>query len=148
MIRGAQIYACRVFLVFAAALVIRIHAQGAPRVDAFDGAWNTILTCPDAEEARGFVYRFTSTVTDGVLHGEKGTRDRPGWLELDGPIRDDGSATLLAQGIVGSAPFAVGHAAAGTPFGYHVQAQFSASTGAGHRIEGRSCSFEFARIGN
>jgi hypothetical protein len=111
----------------------------------FDGAWTTILSCPNSNGALGYSFEFPATVSDGVLHAEKGSRGQPGWLSLDGKVLADGSADLYVKGIVGAAPFAVGQRPAGTEYGYHVAATFSDTSGTGHRVEGRPCSVVFTK---
>ncbi|MGA2113947.1 MAG: hypothetical protein ABSH56_04270 [Bryobacteraceae bacterium] len=80
-----------------------------------------------------------------MLHGEKGTKGKPGWLQLDGKVLTDGSAKIYADGLVGAAETAVGHRPTGTEYGYHINATFSAESGSGRRVEGRSCSVSFDR---
>jgi hypothetical protein len=129
----------------AATILFAPIARPAPDPSRFDGTWTTVLSCPDSNGALGYSFEFPASVKDGVLHAEKGSRGQPGWLQLDGKILDDGSAKLYASGIVGAAPFAVGQRPAGTAYGYHVAAQFSASSATGHRMEGRPCTVAFSR---
>ena len=133
----------------AAVIAMMILIAAAARSDSnsrrFDGIWTTILSCSNSNGALGYSFEFPATVKDGVLHAEKGTRGQPGWLQLYGKILDDGSADLYANRIVGAAPFAVGQRPAGTEYGYHVAAQFSATSASGHRVEGRPCSVVFSR---
>jgi len=112
----------------------------------FDGVWDTILSCANSNGALGYSFKFPSTVKDDVLHGEKGTKGEPGWLQLDGRILRDGSAKLYVDGLVGAAQFAVGQRPAGTPYGYHVDATFSNAAGRGTRVEGRPCTVAFSKI--
>jgi hypothetical protein len=63
------------------------HADDSKR--HFDGAWDTILSCTNSNGALGYSFEFVSTVKDGVLHGEKGDKGKPGWLQLDGEIHLD-----------------------------------------------------------
>jgi hypothetical protein len=84
-------------------------------------------------------------VKDGVLHAEKGTKGKPGWLQVDGKILSDGSARLYADGLVGASETAVGQRPAGTRYGYHIEAKFSGDSGTGKRVEGRACSITFDR---
>ena len=112
----------------------------------YDGTWNTIVSCPNDQDALGYAFEFLSNVKDGVLHGEKGTKDTAGWLQIDGPIADDGTASLFANGLVGAAPYAVGHQPAGTQYGYHIDTKFSGQSGIGHRVEGRPCTVEFKKL--
>jgi hypothetical protein len=111
----------------------------------FDGTWNTILSCPNARGALGYSFAFLSLVKDDVLHGEKGTQGQPGWLQIDGTIRADGTADLYTSGLVGAAPYAVGDRPAGTAYGYHVDSLFAGTRGNGHRVEGRPCTVTFAK---
>ncbi len=111
----------------------------------FDGAWDTILSCENTAGAKGYSFKFPSIVKDGTLHGEKGTKGKPGWLQLDGKVMPDGAAELYFDGLVGAAEVAVGHVPAGTQYGYHVAAKFSGQSGTGKRVEGRACSVTFAR---
>jgi hypothetical protein len=138
-------------LLRAAALcaVIAIAVSFASRADApnrhFDGAWDTILSCPNVAGALGYSFEFVSTVKDGVLHGEKGEQGKAGWLALDGSILEDGSANLYVQGLVGAAPYAVGQRPAGSAYGYHLDSKFAADSGKGTRVEGRPCSATFTK---
>jgi hypothetical protein len=112
----------------------------------FDGTWDTILSCENAAGALGYSYKFPSIVKGAVLHAEKGTKGKPGWLQMDGKILPDGSARIYADGLVGAAEAAVGHRPAGTEYGYHIEAKFSGDSGDGKRVEGRPCSVTFTRI--
>ena len=112
---------------------------------SFDGTWDTVLSCENASGAMGYSFKFVSVVKDAVLHGEKGDKGKPGWLQLDGKIASDGSADLYADGLVGAKEFAVGRRPAGTRYGYHIDAKFSGDSGAGKRVEGRPCSVTFTR---
>src|ERR1700743_739491 len=120
-------------------------AQAQTLSERFDGMWDTTLTCPNNNDAQGFSFQFESQVISGKLHGQKGTKDQPGWLSIDGPISPDGKADLYVNGIVGAAPFAVGQRPAGTQYGYHVSATFNAQSGNGHRVEGRPCVVDFVK---
>jgi small ligand-binding sensory domain FIST len=127
------------------AILFGAIARAAPDPSRFDGTWTITLSCPNSNGALGYSFEFPAAVKDGVLHAEKGSRGQPGWLQLDGKILDDGSADLYATGLVGAAPFAVGQRPAGTPYGYHLAAQFSVSSATGHRVEGRPCTVVFSR---
>ena len=111
----------------------------------FDGVWDTKLSCGNSNGALGYSFDFNSIVKNSVLHGEKGTKDQPGWLQLDGKISPDGAASIYAKGQVGAAPFAVGQRPAGTEYGYNIEAKFSATSGTGHRVEGRPCTVGFTK---
>jgi hypothetical protein len=112
------------------------HAAG-----TFDGDWNVTLTCPKvAGGVSGYRYQFPAEIQENVLHGEHGVRDAAGWLTLDGKLEPDGSATLVAQGLTSSAPYAPGQA-----YTYDVSAQFDATTGSGSRATTRKCDVVFAK---
>jgi hypothetical protein len=126
-----------------------VWASGSVRAEEpparFDGVWVTVLSCAASAGAVPYSYEFPSTVTNGVLHGERGVKGAPGWLQLDGRILPDGSADLSAHGLVGRERAAVGQRPPGTPYKYRIDAQFSESSGAGHRVEGRTCKVSFNR---
>jgi hypothetical protein len=111
----------------------------------FDGTWDTTVSCSNTEGALGYSYQFPSTVKDGVLHGEKGDKGKPGRFELDGKILPDGTMKLYAKGLVGAEEVAVGHRPRGSAFGYHVEGKFSEKEGTGKRVEGRPCAVDFAK---
>jgi len=111
----------------------------------FDGTWDTTVSCSNTEGALGYSYQFPSTVKDGVLHGEKGQKGKPGWLQIDGKILPDGTMKLYAKGLVGAQEVAVGHRPRGSEFGYHIEGKFSEKEGNGKRVEGRPCEVEFAK---
>jgi len=111
----------------------------------FDGTWDTTLSCSNTDGALGYSFQFPSVVKDGVLRGEKGKKDKPGWLQLDGNIQPDGTAKIYAKGQVGAKEYAVGHRPAGSEYGYNIEAKFSDQEGSGKRVEGRPCEVHFVR---
>jgi hypothetical protein len=119
--------------------------HAAESASRFDGAWDTIVSCPNSNGALGYSFEFPSVIKEGVLHGEKGTKGQAGWLQLDGPIAPDGTGNLYASGLVGAADMAVGHRPAGTQYGYHVDVQFTPDAGKGQRVEGRPCTLSFTK---
>ena len=128
------------------AVLFLLGASFAADKQRFDGDWMTTVSCPAARDALGYSYRFTSTVKDGVLHGLHGTEGQPGSLELDGTITPDGTAPLYAKGRTGSKEYVPGRdTPRGTEYGYNVDAHFSGASGSGTRVEGRPCSFKFAK---
>jgi hypothetical protein len=128
-----------------AGLALAGFARAATNDDRFDGVWDTVLSCPNSNGALGYSFEFDATVKHGVLHAEKGAKDRPGWLQLNGKISSDGAAQIYASGLVGAAETAVGHRPAGTQYGYHIEGTFSESSGSGHRVEGRPCTVMFTK---
>jgi hypothetical protein len=136
----------KVAMLFAVAVILSRPAVCRDANESrFDGTWNTILSCENTAGALGYSYKFSSSVKDGVLHGEKGTKGKAGWLQLDGKILPDGSANIYADGLVGAAEVAVGRRPAGTQYGYHIDAKFSEESGNGKRVEGRPCSVAFTK---
>lgn len=135
-------FRAQLFLIaLALAMAVRVGAED----QHFDGTWDTVLSCENAAGALGYSYRFFSVVKDAALHGEKGTKGKAGWLQLDGKILSDGSAKIYADGLVGAAEAAVGHRPAGTEYGYHIEAKFADESGTGKRVEGRPCSVMFTK---
>ncbi len=113
--------------------------------DRFDGAWNVVVVCePQGTRALGYKLDLVAQVKDGFLRGERLAEGSPGWLRLQGAIQSDGSATLDARGLTDDPKYANG-VAHGTPYAYHVAAQFDANHGSGRRLEMRACDLRFAK---
>jgi hypothetical protein len=112
---------------------------------AFDGTWETIWTCAPAGSALGYTFQFNTQVKDGVIHGVHGTPGERSSLVLEGKLQTDGGGGLIGKGVVGSAAFAAGGQAGGTPYAFHAAVHFDRATASGHRIEGRDCALTFAK---
>jgi hypothetical protein len=122
------------------------QASPLPKSSAYDGLWNVTLTCPVADDgAKGYVYLFPARVNGGFIHGEHNAPGTAGWLTVDGPIAEDGSAVLLAKGLTGKPSYSVGRVETLTPYSYHIAAQFSYGHGTGTRKELRACSVDFKK---
>jgi hypothetical protein len=120
-------------------------AAGATR---FDGDWTVTMSCPTNTEksaARGYKRQFPATVKDGMLRGEIGAVDAPGWLRLDGRIDGEGSARLDAHGRTGDPDYAVNQPPPSSPYTFHIEARFDGARGTGRRLETRVCTFVFDR---
>lgn len=119
--------------------------------ERFDGTWLTKMTCPPKGKTEGYTWQFPSVVTGSNFRGEHGTAGQPGYLLLEGPIANDGSAKLTANGVVASREYARGvFAHKGEEYSYDVKAQFQETQGTGTRdqglgIVGRPCTFEFVK---
>jgi|SRR5271170_2685698 len=112
-----------------------------------DGVWTTVISCTASAGALPYTYEFPSTITNSVLHGERGIKGAPGWLQLDGRILPDGSAPISAHGLVGKERAAIGERPSGTPYRYRIAAKFSENSGTGHRAAGRTCAVSFSKKG-
>jgi hypothetical protein len=139
--------AVRFFLVCTLILLPAVTFAG----EKFDGKWLTTLTCPAKGNTEGYTWKFPGVITNGDFHGEHGTAGEAGYLLIEGPFKDDGSAKLSANGIVTSRKYARGvFAHGGADYSYNIKAQFKETEGSGTRdeglgIEGRPCTFEFAK---
>jgi hypothetical protein len=118
-------------------------ARADPAPLEFGGSWTTVVACSASGGALPYTYEFTSTVTQGVLHGERGIKGAAGWLRLDGHISPDGSAGFAVHGLVGKEWAAIGHLPPGTPYKYRIEAKFSNDSGIGYRVSGRTCKVSF-----
>lgn len=127
-------------------LMFPVAAGWAADVHPFDGKWDLVLSCENTRGALGYSFKFPAVVKEDALHGEKGDKGKPGFLQVDGKIAPDGSAKFLADGLVGAADAAVGHRPAGTQYSYHIDAKFTPDSGTGNRVEGRACSVTFTRV--
>jgi hypothetical protein len=120
-------------------------------VERFDGKWITTLTCPAKGNTDGYTWKLPTVIAGSSLRAEHGSAGEPGYLLIEGPIKDDGSAKLTANGIVASRQYARGvFAHKGEDYSYEIKAQFKENTGSGTRdqglgIVGRPCTFEFAK---
>jgi hypothetical protein len=111
----------------------------------FDGAWSVSVACePMGARALGYKFDFVAQVKDNFLRGERRSEGSPGWIKLQGPIQPDGKATFDAQGLTDDPKYANG-VAYGTPYAYHVAAQFDSDRGTGRRLELRACNLSFAK---
>ncbi len=120
-------------------------AQATPSGERFDGQWTAFLTCAAFRNAAAYTFEFGVVIRNGVLHGEHGHPDEPAWLTLDGVVQADGTAQLTAKGLTGMEAYSVGNVRRQTPYFYHVDAKFSATSGQGTRLELRPCSYVFTR---
>jgi len=117
----------------------------------FDGKWMTTLTCPPRGSTEGYTWTFPSVIGNGNLKGERGTAGQPGYLLIEGPVKEDGTAKLSANGIVASRKYARGvFAHEGENYSYNIKATFKEATGSGLRDEGlgivgRPCTFDFVK---
>ena len=119
--------------------------------ERFDGNWQTTLTCPAKGDTDGYTWKFTSVVQNSSFRGERGTAGEPGYLLIEGRVAEDGSAKLVANGIVASRQYARGvFAHKGESYSYDVKAQFKETEGTGTKsqglgIVGRTCTFDFKK---
>ena len=119
--------------------------------ERFDGHWLTKLTCPAKGNTEGYSWQFPGVIENSSFRGEHGTAGQPGYLLIEGKIKEDGSAKLSANGIVASRKYARGvFAHQGEDYSYDIKAQFKEAEGTGLRNEGlgvvgRPCTFEFVK---
>jgi hypothetical protein len=136
---------------FSALFLLTMAAGGQSAAGPFDGVWNTTMTCEAKGSAQGYTWRFTSTIANSNLHGERGDAGQPGYLALDGKINRDGSAKLTASGVVASTQYAHGPlVSTGEQYSYEVKSHFAATEGEGDRstglgIYGRPCHYVFGK---
>ena len=116
----------------------------------YDGSWAVTLKTPEYKDptgvvAQAYTFNFPAEVKDGVLHGERGTRGEPAWLQIEGRIGADGNAMLHVNGITGRREYNLGHVATGRAYDYDVKAHFTTGEGSGTRIGGRLGYYTFVR---
>lgn len=119
--------------------------------ERFDGHWLTKLTCPAKGNTEGYTWQFPGVIENSSFRGEHGSAGQPGYLLIEGKIKENGSAKLSANGIVASRKYARGvFAHEGENYSYDIKAQFKEAEGTGIRNEGlgivgRPCTFEFVK---
>jgi hypothetical protein len=97
-----------------------------------------------------YQWTFQSAIANGVFHGQHGEEGGPGYLVIDGPINNDGSAKLKAKGTVQAGKAGLVTQLKGNKYDYNIEAKFTDTTGTGTRdkgagILGRPCDFSFAK---
>jgi hypothetical protein len=97
-------------------------------------------------------YQWTiqSTIDHGFFHGQHGEEHGPGYLVIDGPINNDGSAKLHAKGTVQAGKAGLVTQLKGNKYDYNIEAKFTENAGTGTRdkgagILGRPCDFRFTK---
>jgi hypothetical protein len=134
-------------VLFVGALLMLLATAGAFAATQFDGRWGVTLTCPDSPDgARGFTFEFSANVVDAVLHGERGARDHPGWMALDGRIQPSGDANLEAHGLTGNPRYNIKNTRPSVPYRHAVTAHFEATRGTGIWVTPRTCKFTFVKL--
>lgn len=119
---------------------------GSLRAQSFDGEWSVLQVCEATQEgARGYTWRYSARVKDGHLVGQFRDKGQSPSMTLEGRIKADGTASLSARGISGSAEFNQKFATTATPISFEVMARFTATTGTGDRVGSRVCKFTFTR---
>ena len=119
--------------------------------ESFDGNWLTKLTCPAKGDTEGYTWQFPGAIQNDNFHAEHGTAGQPGYLLVEGPVAQDGSAKLSANGIVASRKYARGvFAHEGESYSYSIKAHFKETEGTGTKgeglgIVGRTCEFVFTK---
>ncbi|MGO9340218.1 MAG: hypothetical protein ACLPY1_22210 [Terracidiphilus sp.] len=137
----------RIFIVLSLILLPGVLRAG----EHFDGKWLTKMTCPPKGNTEGYTWQFPSDITNGNFHGEHGTAGQPGYLLIEGKIKDDGTAKLSANGLVASRKYGTGvFTTQGSDYSYDIKAQFKDAEGTGMRdkglgIVGRPCTFDFVK---
>jgi hypothetical protein len=114
--------------------------------ESFDGAWSVLEVCDSTKEgARGYTWRYDATVKDGHLVGQYRTKGQSPSLTLEGQIKPDGTASLVAEGISADSDHNIGFAPPQTRISFRVTAKFESTTGVGNRLGVRTCKFTFSK---
>jgi hypothetical protein len=121
-----------------------------PATSRFDGNWTTTMACEASTHMPAYKWTFPSSITNGAFHGQHGEQGGPGYLVVDGPIKDDGTAKLHAKGTVTAGKAGFVTELKGNKYDYNIEAQFTEASGTGKRDEGagilgRPCTFEFTK---
>src|SRR6185295_1908652 len=108
----------------------------------FEGEWSVLQVCETTQEgAKGFTWRYGATVKNGHFVGQYRNTGQSPSMTLDGQIKPDGSASLSARGISGSADYNQKFATTASPIAFQVMAKFTGTTGTGERVGSRACKF-------
>src|ERR1700733_3575226 len=131
-------------------LLIFIPVLLAAQTGHYDGTWTTKMACEASNYMPAYKWTFVSTISNGNFHGQHGEEGGPGYLVIDGPIKNDGSAKLHAKGTVESGKAGLVTQMKGNKYDYNIEAKFSDQAGTGKRdagmgILGRPCTFDFTK---
>ena len=111
---------------------------------SFDGAWSVLQVCDSTQEgARGYTWRYDATVKHGHLVGQYRSKGQRPSLTLEGQVKPDGSASLIAEGFSASSDYNIGFAPPQSRISFRVIAKFEATVGTGSRVGIRGCKFTF-----
>jgi hypothetical protein len=102
---------------------------------SFDGAWSVLQVCDSTQEgAQRYTWRYDATVKIGHLAGQYRSKGQSPSLTLEGQVKPDGSASLIAKEI--SAP-------PQCRISFRVIARFEATIGTGSPVGVRGYKFTF-----
>jgi hypothetical protein len=111
---------------------------------SFDGAWSVLQVCDSTQEgARGYTWRYDATVKNGHLVGQYRSKAQSPSLTLEGQVKPDGSASLIAKGISTRSNYNIGVEPPQSRISFRVIAKFEATVGMGSRVGVRGCKFTF-----
>ena len=111
---------------------------------SFDGAWSVLQVCNSTQEgARGYTWRYDATVKNGHLVGQYRSKGQRPSLTLEGQVKPDGSASLIAKGISASSDYNTGFAPPQSRISFRVIARFEATVGTGSPVGVHGCKFTF-----
>ena len=136
---------------FFSALLLTVAAGSQTPAGRFDGTWNTTVTCEPKGGTLGYTLHFVSTITENVLHGDRGTPGQQAYLAIDGKIGNDGKAKLTAKGVTAGSKYTHGpFKTEGEDYSYDVKAQFQDTEGKGERstglgVVGRPCHYDWVK---
>jgi hypothetical protein len=114
-------------------------------VRRFDGNWVVNAVCESKPLGLPKVTaRFVAKANNGVLHGERGQKDKPGWQSYDGTIEPDGSITINVNGLTGDSQLDPFHRPTGTRISYQMIGVLEGGAGTATRVD-RDCDIRFAK---
>lgn len=126
------------------ALILMLGVARAQDAQRFDGRWTTAVTCKSSKDSAGV--KFVTEVRGGILGGQVGTEDAPGFLRIDGKITPAGVGHVYAKGRSVPGDSVSGRELPpGTEYTYYILAKFEGKSGSGNRVEGRKCEIKFEK---
>jgi hypothetical protein len=112
---------------------------------SFDGAWSVLQVCDSTQEGvvHRYTWRYDATVKHGHLVGQYRSKGQRPSLTLEGQVKLDGSASLIAEGISASSDYNIGSPPSHSRISFRIIAKFEATVGTGSRVGVRDCKFTF-----
>jgi hypothetical protein len=93
----------------------------------------------------GFEVNFVGRIKNGAFHGQYGTKDKPGFVNVDGTIEPDGIAEFVWSGLSSDPRKALNHLPPASNYSWSLTGKFEDSNGSAIKFEGRTCNIDFVK---
>jgi uncharacterized caspase-like protein len=109
-------------------------------VRRFDGIWAVDIACKQVAAADAVNRQIFAMIKDGLVRGQVGQPDSPGWLTYDGTIDADGTILVFAKGIS-----ARSSRPPSSKFSYIMSGRLEGARGTASRDDRPDCNIKLAK---